>query len=154
MEKPFVLKAKIKATAEVNVTTTRSTGTRGKNTITQHITGQPGNDRETQGGLSLPKLQWKDMNDKNRNWNQYGCLDIEQDANDPNNYFWYVNEKNIYLETELKQNSKNETDAKTIKEQFRIALALMGIAILNRQNVNKIDDFPKLKEEVRYPPKV
>ena len=25
----------------------------------------------------------------------------------------------------------------------------MGIAILNRHNVNKIDDFPKLKEEVR-----
>ena len=88
------------------------------------------------------------MNDKNRNWDQYGCLDIEQDANDPNNYF-YVNEKNIYLETELKQNSKNETDAKTIKEQFRIALALMGIAILNRHNVNKIYDFTKIKEEVR-----
>ena len=58
------------------------------------------------------------MNDKNRNWNQYGCLDIEQDANDPNNYFWYVNEKNIYLETELKQNSKNEQTQRQLKNNL------------------------------------
>ena len=67
MEKPFILKAKIKATAEVNIISTRSTGTRGKNTTSQYITNQPGNDRETQGGLSLPKLQWKNQLMKNAN---------------------------------------------------------------------------------------
>ena len=149
MEKPFILKAKIKATAEVNIISTRSTGTRGKNTTSQYITNQPGNDRETQGGLSLPKLQWKKLTDEKRKWDQYSCLDIEQDSNDENGYLWYINEDNIYLQTELKQNSKNDSDAKTIKEQFKISLALFGIAILNRHKVRKIEEFGKLKDDVR-----
>lgn len=150
MEKPFVLKSKIKATAEVTETVTRTTPSiKHPNTIPRQITGQPGNDRETQGGLSLPKLQWKKLSDEKLKFDQYSCLDIEQDSNDENGYLWYINEDNIYLQTELKQNSKNDADAKTIKEQFKISLALFGIAILNRHKVRKIDDFDRLKSDVR-----
>ena len=36
--------------------------------------------------------------DEKRKWDQYSCLDIEQDSNDENGYLWYINEDNIYLQ--------------------------------------------------------
>jgi hypothetical protein len=90
-----------------------------------------GNDREIPSTLALPQVveiyhdQWSRFS-----FNENSALLVKDTGE--GGYDFYVNMDNICLLSEIK--AKNETDAKLLKERYKYALVLIGLALLNERS--------------------
>ena len=65
-------------------------------------------------------------------------------------YDFYVNMENIYLQSELKPIAKNEAKMKLLKARFKYSMVLIGLSILG-YGKNHHDPENELKSELEEP---
>ena len=120
--------------------------------------GPEGKDgRKAPSGLELPEIheirkeQWGEQYDK------YSALHIEQSGSGGHDFF--VNVDNVYVLSEIKARPKKNEEL--IQEQFKIALALIGLALLQADKkkdreedstiLDTIDEYTRLIAPVVIP---
>ena len=95
-------------------------------------------DRKKPNGLAVPNLI-EVYNDKwaEHNFDKYGALDV-RNAGDNLGYDFYVNMDNVWLQDEVKTRANIEPSV--LKEQFKLGIFLVGIALLTNYTKNKEED--------------
>ena len=95
-------------------------------------------DRKKPNGLAVPNLI-EVYNDKwaEHNFDKYGALDVRY-AGDNLGYDFYVNMDNVWLQDEVKTRAKIEPSV--LKEQFKLRIFLVGIALLTNYTKDKEED--------------
>lgn len=109
--------------------------------------GQPGNDREIAGGIALPNIipvYEKDWEKYNPKFDKNTALRIKDAGSDEPNgqngeppkpiYDFYVNMDNLYLNTEIKPAHR---DAELVRAQFTYGMVLLGLALVQQDEVEK-----------------
>ena len=93
-----------------------------------------GGDRAVSSSLALPQVieiyqnQWSDFK-----FNENSALEVKDTREE--GYDFYVNMDNICLLSEIK--AKSEIDARLLKERYKYALVLIGLALLKEHPIGK-----------------
>ncbi|MBR1456447.1 MAG: hypothetical protein IJ594_04725 [Oscillospiraceae bacterium] len=111
--------------------------------------GNEGKSTLTPAGISLPNVREV----THEEWETYGfdresALAVLNAGND--DYDFYVNMENIYLQSELKPIAKNEAKMKLLKARFKYSMVLIGLSILG-YGKNHHDPENELKSELEEP---
>ncbi len=123
----------------------RSAGTPGERVRPPGPEGK-GN-RKAPSGLELPEIHEIGRNQWDDKHNKYSALHIEQSGS--GGYDFYVNVDNVYLMSEIKARPKK--NEKLIREQFKVALTLVGLALLQAdRKENREEDFTILDRIDEY----
>ena len=102
----------------------------------------PGPNRDGQGGISFPQVNW--LKKSSPTWGSHfddedDCLDIVGENEEGNGrnpvYTFYLNEDNKGLQTELKA-SRGAVVA-LLRKKFEIATVLVGLALIHEQQTRK-----------------
>jgi hypothetical protein len=103
---------------------------------------EPGNDRETPSGITLPEIrrvyepQW---NDYTPHFDKFTALRIRDTGSDDSpdakaTYVFYVNMDNLYLKTEMKHAG---TESEAIRNRFVNGNVLFGLALLHQDDLDQ-----------------
>ena len=107
---------------------------------------KPGVQREIPLGIEFPDIYWVEEKDWERQtppFNKYTAIrvyhvgsDKDSDTNSINEYEFYVNRDNIYLNSEIKA---SKTDADVLRARFMYGLCLIGMSLI-QQDITQIKD--------------
>ncbi|GFE52101.1 hypothetical protein So717_38540 [Roseobacter cerasinus] len=132
--------------AEINIVpfVERETGgTGGRNPPSNN----KGNDQLNPTGLALPHVEWVAKDEWSvHEFDKHSALKVIQSDQDGKNrsFDFYINADNVYLKKELER-AKGSEDL--LKEQFKIGLVLVGLALIHEASD---DDGKEVSEKVEY----
>jgi hypothetical protein len=121
--------------------------------------GEPGDDREAAAGIALPNIievYEKDWGKYNPNFDKYTALRIKNAGADEAGqngeakpvYDFYVNMDNLYLNTEIKPAHR---DPKLVRARFTYGMVLLGLALVQQDEVEKAKAKEKKSEDKEEP---
>jgi hypothetical protein len=106
--------------------------------------GEPGNEREVAAGIALPiitEVYEKDWDKHNPPFDKHTALRIKNVGDDSAQngdakpiYDFYINMDNLYLNTEIKP---SRADPKVIRARFTYGMVLLGLALVQQDEVEK-----------------
>ncbi len=100
-----------------------------------------GEERQKPAGLALPNT----IEVRSPEWEKYsfGIFDEKSalkvvDAGEESGYDFYINMDNVFLQMEVKQNTK--VDPKLMEARFKYGMVLLGLSLLDYEEKNKSED--------------
>ena len=110
-----------------------------------------GNDLSKPGGIELPEVHPVYRDDWGpHSMNRFSALKVHEHADRKDEYAYYVNMDNEYLQSQLKHKKFKQ---ELYKDQFRTALTFLGLSLLHKidndmKNKEFEDDF--IKDDYRF----
>ncbi len=98
------------------------------------LPGKPGSKRPRGSQFKMPDIteirreNWCEDTYKDFNFDQFSALKVKA-SGEGEAYDFFINVDNVYLKTEIKDNTK--TDAQTLESRFVCGMVLLGMAALN-----------------------